>query len=83
MRLINGIVLLASSAVVVAQTTTCALPSTYRWTATPNSALATPKNRWVSLKDFTHVPYKGQHLVYASNYNSANYGSMNFGLFTD
>ncbi|KAE8441887.1 Alpha-L-arabinofuranosidase axhA-2 [Mollisiaceae sp. DMI_Dod_QoI] len=85
MRLVNAIVLLASSAaVVVAQTTTtCPLPSTYRWTATPNSPLATPKSGWISLKDFTHAPYKGQHLVYASNHNSASYGSMNFGLFSN
>ncbi|PMD18881.1 glycoside hydrolase family 62 protein [Hyaloscypha hepaticicola] len=82
MRLINSIVLLASVAVVPAQTaTTCTLPSTYRWTATPNSPLATPKNGLVSLKDFTHVPNNGQHLACASNHDSSNYGSMNFGVF--
>jgi Glycosyl hydrolase family 62 len=76
-----GIVLLASAAVVVGQTS-CPLPSTYRWTST--GALAQPKNGWVSLKDFTHVPYNGQHLVYASDHNSgSSYGSMNFGLFTN
>jgi hypothetical protein len=81
MRLLNGMMLLATAAVVVAST--CTLPSTYRWTATPNSPLATPKNGLVAIKDFTHVPYKGQHLVYASDHNSASYGSMNFGLFTN
>lgn len=89
MRLANCILVLASVAVVVAQgsnntnSTSCKLPSTYRWTATPNGPLATPKNGWVSLKDFTHAPYKGGHLVYASNHNSANYGSMNFGVFAN
>lgn len=85
MRPTNSIVWLTMAVAVMSQTTTrmCTLPSTYRWTATPNSALATPKDGWVSLKDFTHVPYKDQHLVYASNHNSASYGSMNFGLFSN
>lgn len=58
----------------------CSLPSTYKWT--DSGVLANPKNGWVSLKDFTHVPYNGKHLVYATNYGS-NWGSMNFGLFSN
>ncbi|RYP31764.1 hypothetical protein DL767_005584 [Monosporascus sp. MG133] len=74
-----GIAFLASAAVVAAQ---CSLPSTYRWTST--GPLANPKAGWVSLKDFTHAPYNGRHLVYATTHDTGTrWGSMNFDLFSN
>jgi hypothetical protein len=81
MRLLNttGTALLASAAVAAAQ---CTLSSTYKWTS--SGALASPKSGWVSLKDFTHVPYNGKHLVYGTTHDTGSgWGSMNFGLVSD
>ncbi|EED18805.1 extracellular glycosyl hydrolase/cellulase, putative [Talaromyces stipitatus ATCC 10500] len=62
--------------------TTCPLPAQYKWTST--GPLANPASGLLSLKDFSHVPYNGQHLVYSSDVNSGgNYGSLNFALFSN
>jgi len=75
-----GIALLAASTV-VAQNTTCNLPTTYKWTS--SGALTQPKSGWASLKDFTATMYQGKYLVYASNVAGSTYGSMAFGLFAN
>jgi hypothetical protein len=81
---VNLALVLGASARSVRKDTTdsCSLPSTYEWTST--DSLADPESGLLSLKDFSHVPYNGQHLVYSSDVNSAeSYGSLNFGLFSE
>ena len=75
--------LLMSAAAVGVTAQYCDLPASPQWASTPDAPLAQPMHNWTSLKDFTHVPYEGQHLVYGSRVNNESYGSMNFGPFKD
>ncbi|KAH7021450.1 alpha-L-arabinofuranosidase [Microdochium trichocladiopsis] len=77
MKFTTAIALLASTTSVSAQ---CQLPSTYSWTS--SGPLAQPKSGWRSLKDFTHVNYNGQNLVYATYHDGSKWGSMAFSPFS-
>ncbi|KAH8723815.1 glycosyl hydrolase family 62-domain-containing protein [Phaeosphaeriaceae sp. PMI808] len=68
-----GLGLLAFASVSSAQ---CALPSSYKWSA--SGPLAQPKNGWTSLKDFSVTNYNGKKLVYGSVYTGSGYGSLGF-----
>ncbi|KAJ0416704.1 glycosyl hydrolase family 62-domain-containing protein [Aspergillus carlsbadensis] len=82
MKRSNGFVITFLSATIPLIAAQCDLPATYTWTSTP--ALATPQHSFVSLKDFTAVPYNNEHLVYASYVSpEGNYGSLNFSPFAN
>lgn len=49
-------------------TQTCPLPTTFKWTS--GGPIASPKSGWVSIKDFTYVPYEGKHLIYMTTHDS-------------
>jgi hypothetical protein len=65
--------------------TTCALPTTFKWTS--SGPVATPKapagKTWVALKDFTDVVYNNMHVVYMSTHDTGStWGSAMF-TFSD
>ena len=61
---------------------TCPLPSPYKWTS--SDVLAQPASGYVAIKDFTHVPFNGQHLIYATACrNDGSLTSVGIGPFND
>jgi hypothetical protein len=80
MNILAAIFLLASAGFFVSAQ--CPLPTTYKWV--DSGVLAVPKQIETSLQDFTHVPYSGKHLVYASYaMRNASYGTMVLGPFSE
>jgi len=61
--------------------TTCALPTTFRWTST--GPLANPRSGYVSLKDFTTFNYNGLHHVYMSNVTTGGSYGSSYASFAD
>ncbi|MFF6914486.1 non-reducing end alpha-L-arabinofuranosidase family hydrolase [Streptomyces sp. NPDC012466] len=61
--------------------TTCALPSTYRWSST--APLAQPQNGALAVKDFTTAKINGQNLVYATTSDGKAWGATMFSPFTN
>jgi hypothetical protein len=61
--------------------TTCALPSTYRWSST--GPLAQPQNGALAVKDFTTAKINGQNLVYATTSDGKAWGATMFSPFTN
>jgi hypothetical protein len=52
---------------------TCPLPTSFKWTS--GGPIASPKNGWVSIKDFSHVFYNNKHIVYMTTHDQSNWGS--------
>jgi hypothetical protein len=82
MHIFSAILLLACAVSAVSTVSTqCSLPTTYSWV--DSGVLAVPKKARTSLQDFTHVPYEGKHLLYASYNLGGVSGSMVFGSLSN
>jgi hypothetical protein len=80
MNILAAIFLLASAGSFVSAR--CPLLTTYKWV--DSGMLAVPKKVETSLQDFTHVPYNGKHLVYASYaMRNASYVTIVLGPFPE
>lgn len=59
----------------------CPLPTTFKW-KDYGAPVAGPKNNWSAIKDFSHVYYNGQHIVYMTYYQGG-FKSAAMAPFTD